>query len=301
MKPYFTVYTPSYNRSHLLQRAYDSLLLQEGEAFEWLVIDDGSSDDTEAKVAALAGAAPFPVRYVRQDNQGKHVATNRAVELAEGEMFVILDSDDWMTKGALKSIRTLWETIPEEQRDQFAGVGGLFVTPENKPCTKHFPEPHVDSNMIEMLTVHGVSGEISVATRTRVRKEFPFPENVGKFCMETLVWNRLAQTYKIRFANRVFQVKDYQDQGLTKSGMHSRMASAPAAYILRSREYLDIQGLSIPSRHRAIAMQIFITASLHAGVGLGQQFAETTHKLLWLSQLYKGIRNYRRHLKRLGG
>jgi len=292
---FFTVYTPTYNRADLLHRVYDSLMTQDDRDFEWLIIDDGSTDNTATIVENWAAKAPFPVRYVRQANQGKHIATNRAVELAAGEMFVIVDSDDWLTTGSLGAIRQAWSSIPSAERDRFCGVAGLFIEPNGKACTKHFPEPHLDSNMVEIVTVHQIKGEISIATRTEIRRRFPFPENVGRFCMETLVWNRLAQHYLIRFTNQTFQIKDYQEQGLTKSGLARRMSTAPAAYIIRSQEFLGLQGMRIPWRQRQIAMRLLICASLHANIGFLQQLSETPHKLLWLTQLRKGWREYRRH------
>ena len=270
-------------------------MTQDERDFEWLIIDDGSSDNTATLIEDWAAKAPFPVRYVRQANQGKHIATNRAVELAAGEMFVIVDSDDWLAAGSLGAIRQVWSSIPSADRDRFCGVAGLFIEPNGKACTNRFPEPHLDSNMVEIVTVHQIKGEISIATRTEIRRHFPFPENVGRFCMETLVWNRLAQHYRIRFTNHTFQIKDYQEQGLTKSGFARRMSTAPTAYIIRSQEFLGLQEMRIPLRHRQIAMRLLICASLHAGISFLQQFSETPHKFLWLSQLRKGLREYRRH------
>jgi glycosyltransferase involved in cell wall biosynthesis len=298
MNPYFTLYTPTYNRAHLLHRVYASLLAQDGRDFEWLVIDDGSTDDTAARVAAWAAEAPFSVRYVRQANQGKHMATNRAVALAHGEMFVIVDSDDWLAEGALRAIRAAWESIPEGDRGRFANVAGLFLDPSGKPVTRLFPGDVFDCSSVEMEMQHGVVGEIAMATRTEVRRRFPFPENVGRYCMPSLVWNRIAVHYLTRYLNQPLQYKEYQEQGITLSGVHRKIRQSPEAFRLRSRELLELP-LPVPPAQRVRAMRMYVRASLHAGLGFVDQWREIGQRALWLSQFAKGWRDYRRDCKKL--
>ena len=147
---FFTVYTPTYNRAHLLHRVYDSLMAQDERDFEWLIIDDGSTDNTATLVEDWVVKAPFPVRYVRQANQGKHIATNRAVELAAGEMFVIVDSDDWLANGALGILREAWGAIPDELKPRVANIAGLFLDPSEKPVTRLFPSDEFDCSSVDM-------------------------------------------------------------------------------------------------------------------------------------------------------
>ncbi len=299
MSPYFTVYTPTYNRGHLLHRVYESLLAQDDKDFEWLVVDDGSGDDTEARVRAWTAAAPFPVRYVKQANQGKHVATNRAVEMAAGEMFVIVDSDDWLADGALRVIRAAWEAIPPGQRGRYANIAGLFLDPGGKPVTRLFPADAFDCNSVEIETRHGIHGEIAMATRTDVRRQFPFPEHVGRYCMPSLIWNRIAVHYLTRYLNTPLQFKEYQEAGITLGGVHRKLGLSPEAFRLRSRELLDLP-LYVPARTRAQAMRTYVRASFHAGLGVAAQWRGSSHRLLWLAQLYKGWRAFRRDRVLLG-
>ena len=293
MPPYFTLYTPTYNRGHLLPRVYDSLLDQDDMDFEWLVIDDGSSDDTEARVKAWMLEAPFPIRYLRQSNQGKHVATNRAVEQANGEMFVIVDSDDWLAKGSLTAIRKAWDSIPTAKRHLYANIAGLFVDNQGKPVTRQFPANVFDCNSVEIETRHRISGEIAMATRTDVRRRFPFPEDVGRYCMPSLVWNRIAANYLTRYINTPLQYKGYQSQGITLSGVHRKIRLSPESFRIRSRELLELP-LYVPPRTRARSMRMYIRASLHAGRSALEQWRETHHRVLWLSQYFKGRRDYLR-------
>lgn len=301
MTPYFTLYTPTYNRGHLLPRVYTSLLAQDDRDFEWLVIDDGSSDDTEARVQAWAAEAPFPVRYVRQENQGKHMATNRAVELARGQMFVIVDSDDWLAEGALGAIRAAWESIPAAERGRYAGIAGLFLDPGGQPVTRLFPADPCDCSSVDMEYRHGVTGEIAMVTRTEVRRQYPFPEHVGRYCMPSLVWNRIAARYLTRYLNTPLQYKEYQEQGITLGGVAKKLRLSPEAFRIRNRELLEL-GFSLPEKTRSKAMRLWARASFHAGQGFAAQWRElagTGLRGLWLAQVLKARRDYGRDLGQL--
>ena len=295
---FFTVYTPTYNRAHLLHRVYDSLMAQDERDFEWLIIDDGSSDNTATIVEDWAAKAPFPVRYVRQANQGKHIATNRAVELAAGEMFVIVDSDDWLADGALSILREAWRAIPDELKPRVANIAGLFLDPSEKPVTRLFPADEFDCSSVDMEFRFGITGEIAMATRTEVRRQFPFPENVGRYCMPSLVWNRIAAKYLTRYLNRPIQYKEYQQQGITLSGVHRKLGLSPESFRIRNRELLELP-FDLPQKTRNKAMRMYIRASFHAGSSLAEQWRECRAKSLWLSQMLKGWRDYRKDVKLL--
>lgn len=300
MTPFFTLYTPTFNRALLLPRVFDSLLAQSEHDFEWIVIDDGSTDDTAGRVAAWAASAPFPVRYVHQANQGKHIATNRAVDLARGELFVIVDSDDWLADGGLAAMREAWTSIPAGERPHFAGVGGYFLGNDGQPVTRRFPADPLDCRSTEVEYRHGIVGEIALAVRTDLRRHFPFPEDVGPYCMPSVVWNRIAVDYRVRYVDRAFQHKEYQPAGLTLGGPHRKLARAPEAFRLRSRELLNLP-LDLPLRVRRQAMRTWVRASFHAGRSPLGQWRETDHPLAWLVALPKGWRDYRKDLRRLAG
>src|SRR5207237_1817583 len=105
----FTVFTATFNRAHTLPRVYDSLRVQTLTDFEWLVVDDGSTDGTRELVAGWAAQPAFPIRYFHQENSGKHVAENVAVREAHGRFTATLDSDDWYAPDALESSLAAWE------------------------------------------------------------------------------------------------------------------------------------------------------------------------------------------------
>ena len=114
-----TVFTPTYNRANSLGRVYDSLCQQTYRNFEWIVIDDGSSDGTEEVIRQYKSNANFPIYYIYQENSGKHVAINRAVERTDSEFFIIADSDDAFKPEALKTFIDAWNAIPDEKKENF--------------------------------------------------------------------------------------------------------------------------------------------------------------------------------------
>ncbi len=125
-----TVFTPTYNRAQTIPRLYRSLLNQSVKDFEWLVIDDGSSDGTEALVAGLIAESQISIRYLKTENGGKHRAINKALDMASGDIFFIVDSDDYLAENALARL-LYWFSSIEKEKDsgRFAGVAGLRGAP----------------------------------------------------------------------------------------------------------------------------------------------------------------------------
>lgn len=209
MKPafVFTIFTPTYNRGQTLHRVYDSLCRQTYRDFEWLIVDDGSTDGTRGLVERWAAKSPFLVRYVAQANRGKHVAFNRGVELARGELFVSLDSDDELTPHALERFKWHWDQIPLEARASFTGVTGLCVDQDGKLYGTRFPRDVLDSDSREIRYVHKVKGEKCGFNRTDVLRLHRFDEVEGvSYVPESLVWYAIAQVYRTRFVNEVMRV-----------------------------------------------------------------------------------------------
>ncbi|MGC8972440.1 MAG: glycosyltransferase family A protein, partial [bacterium] len=122
---YITLFTPTYNREKLLSRLYESIKRQSFSNFEWIIVDDGSTDNTEQMVESWLKESTFDIRYFYQQNSGKHIAINKGVREARGELFFIIDSDDWLGDDSLQDIWQTWQSIPEKQKPYFAGVSGL--------------------------------------------------------------------------------------------------------------------------------------------------------------------------------
>jgi|SRR5690349_9114617 glycosyltransferase involved in cell wall biosynthesis len=208
----FTVFTPAYNRAPTLPRVYESLKAQTFRDFEWLIVDDGSTDNTPELVEKWRAEANFPIRYFYQPNQGKPAAFNRGVREAAGELFLTLDSDDSCFPHALSRLKYYWEDIPAQQRAQFSAVTALCRDQNGRLSGKKFPRDVTDSDSVEMYLKGRMTGEKWGFQRTDALREFPFPVIPNqKFVPESIVWMALSRKYRTRFVNEVLRIYNIRD------------------------------------------------------------------------------------------
>src|SRR4030095_1387671 len=137
--PRITVFTPMFNRFELLKRTYRSICAQTFRDFEWLIIDDGSTDDTTDIIRTWQRASLFPIRFIRQRHQGKHIAHNNAIAHAKGELFAVLDSDDTLVPNALERLLFHWDAIPVSHHHQYSGVTCLCMDEDSRVIGRPFP------------------------------------------------------------------------------------------------------------------------------------------------------------------
>jgi len=280
--PRFTVFTPTYNRAHTLLRPYQSLCAQQFRDFEWLIVDDGSTDGTPDLVAEWIVDAKLRIHYVRQENGGKHRAFNRGVRLAKGELFVPLDSDDWCTPEALARFDFHWQNIPDAEKNRFSGIGCLCCNENGELVGSRFSESPLDASLLSVLCA-GLVGEKWGCHRTEVLRRFPFPEFPGeRFVPEALVWNRIALEYQMRFVNEGLRVYADTGDGLTASILPIRVASPLGARLY----YCEAARLPLGIRYRAQAWLNFGRFSVHAGVPLLRSLREMG--LMWGLPAYAG-------------
>ena len=252
-----TVFTPTYNRAHLLPRIYESLCKQTFRDFEWVIVDDGSSDETESlfndnvnvndNQNRIFSSYPqregtfSPIRYFRQENGGKHRAINRGVKEAQGELFLILDSDDTLPPISLEQINKYYQQIKDDA--SFGGVCGYMAHHDGAVIGHGYDVPVLDTNSIDLRYKYHIVGDMLEVFRTSVLREIPFPEIEGEKCVpEALVWNRIACKYKLRVFNKVVYYRDYLDGGLTDKIVKIRMTSPIASMMT----YAELNSYDIP-------------------------------------------------------
>jgi glycosyltransferase involved in cell wall biosynthesis len=208
--PTFTVFTPTYNRKHTLPRVYDSLRNQTFQDFEWLIIDDGSTDGTGDLVRQWLDEATFPIRYIWQEHAGKAPATNLGVREAQGELFMTFDSDDSCVHEALERFNYHWQQIQAmgpEIAATYSAVTALCRDQYGNLVGDHFPEDVFDSNSVEIRYRYKVTGEKWGFQKTSILREFPFataPD--GTMVLLSVVWNAIAMSYRTRFVNEVLRI-----------------------------------------------------------------------------------------------
>ena len=295
----FTVFTPTFNRRPLLPRLYDSLCRQTFRDFEWLVIDDGSTDGTAELIRKWAGEAGFPLRYAWQANSGKHAAINRAVAMASGYHFLIQDSDDWFAPTALERIQAHWDQIPSGHRMRYTGIVGLFAAPDGSIVDGRFPRAVMDADAIELAARYGFTGDKFGSNRTEVLREFPFPQVAASYVCESLVWNRIAQKYTQRCVNEVFAFKEYLKGGLTDQNVPVKVR----AWSVNRLYYQECVGIprSLPIGWRLRKCVNYVRFSMHGKVTLRQQAVDIPRRLFWILSLPLGYLLYRRDRARLPG
>lgn len=236
-----TVFTPTYNREHLLTRLFNSLREQTFKDFEWLIVDDGSTDNTHDVAQKFVEEGIVPIKYVFKRNGGKHRAINEGVKHAKGELFFIVDSDDMLPPDALKRVAEVYGQIKDDRN--YGGVAGVDVYPDGRIVGSGLSAPVIDCNSIDIRSKYHVVGDLSEVFRTDVMREFPFPEIEGeKFCPEVLVWNRIARKYKLRYFNEAIYIAEYQPEGLTARIVEIRMKSPIASTTC----YAEMVSLNIP-------------------------------------------------------
>ena len=240
-----TVFTPTYNRAELLPELYKSLCQQTFSDFEWLIVDDGSEDDTEKVVRGIVEKAKIPIRYIRQENRGKHTAINLGAKKAFGDLFFIVDSDDSLPNNSLEIISNFYYQISNDV--SFGGVCGYMSHHNGKVIGQGNEDEILDTSSIELRYKYNIVGDMAEVFRTEIIRKFPFPEIEGeKFCPEVLIWNRISKEYRLRVFREVIYYRDYLQGGLTSKMTEIRMKSPIASMMC----YAEMNVLDIPFKDK---------------------------------------------------
>ena len=237
-----TVFTPTYNRAYTLNQLFESLKQQTVYDFEWLIVDDGSTDGTSALIDSFQNNQLFDVRYYKQENSGKHVAINNGVDLAEGELFFIVDSDDYLTDDAIEKIISWSSTLPSD--DDYAGISGNRGYSVNELIGTTFSGEYIDATALEREK-NLITGDKAEVFFTRVLRKYKFPvfEN-EKFMTENVVWYAIAADgYKIRWFNEIIYITEYLPDGLTHK-YNKLLATNPKGFAVSTNQKIKLFNLS---------------------------------------------------------
>lgn len=208
-----TVFTPSYNRKNTLKKLYDSLLQQGEVKFEWLIVDDGSLDDTKEYIDSLILENKIKINYIYKENGGKQSAYNLGLSKAQGDIFICIDSDDILADNALKLIEYDFDKL---KSDDVAGImyNQGYLNDKDRVIGSSFPCDDFTDTYFNIYHKFSVTGDKLIVLKTSLAKEYPFPLIDGeKFMPEALVYNRISLKYKFTCKNKIMAYKEYLNDG----------------------------------------------------------------------------------------
>ncbi len=263
--PDFSICVATHNRAALLPGLLEGLATQAGASFEVVVIVDGETDDSVPVLQRLARALPLTLRFEQIPHAGRGAALNRAFDLATGRFLVILDDDDQLTEGALASMLAVWNSIPEERRQQFCGVTGLAIRPDGSVIGERFPNVPADSDFFTMRQIRNVRGDKKEVFLREALGQWRFPQIDGEFRVSTnLLWFELASRFRVRFVNEPWVVKTYRPDGLTANGLRNKVASARLTAMVSAMALENFPDMPLWLRLRFSAN--YARFATHAGV-----------------------------------
>lgn len=217
-----TVFTPTYNRAYIIENLYRSLQRQTSKDFEWLIVDDGSTDNTEEVIRNWQNEEnEFSIRYYKKKNGGKCRAINYGVDFAEGLLFFNVDSDDYLTDDAVEKVIKWEKTLPKDGK--FCGVVGNLGTSVTETPNTHIQGEYRDATLLERymeFTENPIDGERAPVFYTEIQKKYKYPEFDGeKFMTPAVTWNRMSNDgYKVRLFDDIIWIYKYQNDGITAQG-----------------------------------------------------------------------------------
>lgn len=219
MKPIqktLTVFTPTYNRAYCLHQVYESLLRQTSSDFRWLVIDDGSTDNTKELVAAWKRDKKIDIEYVYQNNLGMHGGYNTAYEKTTTELVVCIDSDDYLTDDCVEKIIVFWGV---NGNDKYAGIVGLDASKDGEVLGKHMPKNIKSSTLEDLYYKYKINGDKKLVYRTEVIKKYPkYPIFANEsFVPLGILYLQIDKDYELLCMNEVLCIVEYLDDGSSRN------------------------------------------------------------------------------------
>lgn len=270
-----TIFTPTYNRANLLPSLYDSLKKQTNCDFEWLIVDDGSTDNTDEIINGFISEGVLSINYVKKENEGKHIAINKGLEYARGELFFIVDSDDILPQGSIEKILEKYEKV---KRDKIiAGVAGRkgYITGGYIGSNVVWTEDLICSSL-DLRMRRNVKGDMAEVFKTEILKEYLFPKFEGeKFCPESLIWNRISKKYSLLWFSDIVYKAEYIETGLTANIVKIRKYSPKASCLY----YSELSKYEIPFVQKVKAVANYWRFSVYNNIPFTRKIKEVS-KLL---------------------
>lgn len=269
-----TVFTPTYNRAYCLDQLYNSLVKQTNQDFEWLIVDDGSSDTTNSIVQLWIDENKIDIKYIYQENQGMHGAHNTAYNNITTDFNVCIDSDDYMPLDAVAIILKHTEHLDV----QFAGIVGLDADKKGTIIGTTIPKHLVECTLNGLYENYGVTGDKKLVYRTDVVKKYPkYPIFKGEnFVPLGYLYNLIDKDYLLKPINEVLVIVEYQEDGSTKNILRQYRKN-PKGFAFARIEQMRFSSNVVSNIKNAIHIDSSILLSKEVSV-----FKQSNSKLLLL-------------------
>ncbi len=297
--PSLTIYTPTYNRGHMLFRVYESLKNQTSKDFQWLIIDDGSMDDTKQLIEKWKSCNNgFSIIYCYKKNEGVHTARNVAFRLCDTELIAGVDSDDWLVADAIEKLLKTWRNRP---KGDYAGVIGRNIRPDGTEVLTNFPKGVKQATFQEFVYKYKCFGDKYTMLRSDIMKEVDeAPVYKGeKLVGETYRWIQISDQIPFILCNEVIGVKDYRQDGYS-SASYKNVFNNPNGFRAEYEKYM-INGKYVIAKIRGYTGYIATSFIIHdhAFIKHSPKKAQTVIMLpigvLWY--LYINLRKIKRDRK----
>ncbi|WP_226655115.1 glycosyltransferase family 2 protein [Pseudalkalibacillus hwajinpoensis] len=232
-----TIFTPTYNRAYCLSNCYESLKRQTNMDFVWLIIDDGSTDETEKLIFKWMEERVIEILYIQQENQGMHGAHNTAYEVIETELNVCIDSDDFMPDDAVDKILTCWDKYGS---NEVSGIIGLDAYTDGSIIGTRLPKGLKQSTLFQLYQKHRVTGDKKVVYRTELTRDFPYPlyEN-EKYVGLAYKYYKLDQYFEMILLDEVLCYVEYLEDG-SSYNMFNQYRRNPRGFAFYRRELMKL-------------------------------------------------------------
>ncbi|MCU7617832.1 glycosyltransferase family 2 protein [Chryseobacterium sp. PBS4-4] len=243
-----TIFTPTYNRAYLLPKLFESLLRQGSQNFEWLIVDDGSTDNTAELISEFQKQASFKITYFYQENQGKHIAINTALDKISTPYFLTIDSDDFLKDTGLEIVEKKLSLISSEHK--IIGIASPIHILNNNISYTQKIFTNIIATTNELKFKYGFVGELTLIFKTDLAKKYKYPIFRGeKFMLESVVFDRMDSKYKFLYINDSIVNAEYRPDGLTHQGKKILLNSPKGAALAYEEKMNNKQ---FPLSHRKI-------------------------------------------------
>lgn len=248
-----TIFTPTYNRAYVLPRLYKSLIEQKNKDFEWVIVDDGSTDNTEILVKKWIDEEKIKILYYQQENQGKPIAHNLGVKNSNGELFTCVDSDDYLISNATEIILNKWNDAKENKN--CVGIVGKCIFANGKNVGTDMPFGIEFSTLSDLYNKYKFRGDTILILKTEEIKKYTFPKIEGeKFIPETYLYDKIDQDGELATIQEGIYICEYLQDGYTANSA-KLIKDNPKGYILMAEQKLTL-AKTIKEKYKACAQYV---------------------------------------------